>query len=388
MATEKLFYIDPYQTEFTAQVLRCEPGKHGYDVVLDRTCFYPEGGGQPWDTGVLGGVRVVEVHERSGEIVHCCLGPIQGEVRGCIDWARRFDFMQQHSGEHIVSGIIHGKYGYENVGFHLGAETVTIDVGGELNNAQLQEIEQLANAYLWSDTAANISWPDPETLETISYRSKKALSGDVRIVTFPGADCCACCGTHVRRSGEIGLVKFLSWQKFRDGMRVEMVCGKRALDYCSAVLAQNTQVSQLLSAKPLATAAAVAHLKSEHEAAAYRLTGLENQLFAGIAEVYTGASRVLHFEPGLSADSIRRLAVAIMDCSPGLVAVCSGADGEGYKYCLGQVDGDLRALTKDWNQSLNGRGGGKAFFSQGSVNASRSQIEAFWNKQSKGGFLC
>ena len=381
MATQKLFYIDPYQTDFTAQVLRCEPGKHGWDVVLDRTCFYPEGGGQPYDTGVLGGVRVTEVHERGEEIVHSCEGPVEGEVSGRIDWARRFDFMQQHSGEHIVSGIIHGKYGYENVGFHMGAELVTIDVGGELTDDQVREIESLANAYLWANASIEITWPSAEELETLTYRSKKALSGDVRIVRFPEADCCACCGTHVRQAGEVGLVKLLSCQKFREGVRIELVCGKRALDYCSAILAQNTQVSQLLSAKPMATGAAVARMKEENETLNYRIVGLEARVFADTAARYAGAERVLHFEPNLSSDGVRRLAVAIMEQTGGIVAVCSGSDGEGYKYCLGQTDGDLRALTKEWNATLNGRGGGKPFFSQGSVSAAREAIETFWNEK-------
>jgi len=380
MATEKLYYTDPYQTEFTAQVLRCEPGKHGWDVVLDRTCFYPEGGGQPYDTGILGGVRVTEVHERGEEIIHSCEAPVEGTVHGCIDWERRFDFMQQHSGEHIVSGIIHGKYGYENVGFHLGSDTVTIDVGGELTDEQVHEIESLANAYLWSNAAIDITWPSADELEHIAYRSKKALTGDVRIVAFPGADCCACCGTHVRQAGEVGLVKLLSCQKFREGVRIELLCGKRALDYCSAVLAQNTQVSQLLSAKPLATGAAVARMKEENEALNYRLTGLENRVFADTAAKYAEAERILHFEPNLSSDGVRRLAVAIMERTDGLVVVCSGSDNEGYKYCLGQNGGDLRAFTKEWNGALNGRGGGKPNFSQGSVTAAQTAIETFWNE--------
>jgi len=381
MATPKLYYDDVYQRTFSASVLRCSEGKHGWEVVLDRTCFYPEGGGQPCDTGTLGAARVTEVHESGDEIVHTCDAPLSGEVRGEIDWDRRFDLMQQHSGEHIVSGLIHAQYGYENVGFHMGADVITIDLSGELDEAALQEIERKANAYIWTDAEVRIEWPDADRLATIPYRSKKALTGAVRIVTFPGADCCACCGTHVRRTGEIGLVKLLSCQKFREGVRIEMLCGARALAYCSAIMAQNTQVSQMLSAKPLATAASVAQMKEENAALDYRRTGLENRIFAQTAAQYADAPRVLHFEDGLSSDAVRRLAVGIMERTNGRTAVFSGTDAAGYKYCLGQTGGDLREMTKAMNAALSGRGGGKPFFAQGSVSASRAEIEAFFAAQ-------
>ncbi len=380
MTTQKLFYEDPYQTEFTAQVLRCEQRQGGWDVVLDRSCFYPEGGGQPCDTGTLGLARVTDVHEREGEIVHRCTAPLSGRVSGRIDWARRFDLMQQHSGEHIVSGLIHARYGYENVGFHMGAEMITIDLSGELDEAALRDIEAQANAYLWRDEPVLVSWPTAEELAVLPYRSKKALTGAVRIVTFPGADCCACCGTHVRRTGEIGLVRLLSCQRFREGVRIEMLCGGRALAHDIALAEQNIRVSQRLSAKPMETAAAVERMQQENAALSYRVTGLENRVFAAIAAQYAGAARVLHFEPGLDSDGVRRLAAAVMERTPGLVAVCSGGDG-GYKYCLGQTGGDLRVLTRAWNAALQGRGGGKPFFTQGSVAADRAAIEAFWAAQ-------
>ena len=380
MATQKLFYENVYQTTFTAQVRSCTPGKHGYDVVLDQTCFYPEGGGQPWDTGTLNGVRVTEVHERGGEVVHCCEAPLEGDVTGCVDWDRRFDLMQQHSGEHIVSGLIHARYGYENVGFHMGAQTITIDLSGPMDETALREIEAAANAYLWKNIPVEISWPDPEALAQIPYRSKKELTGAVRIVTFPGADCCACCGLHVTRTGEIGLIKLLSCQKFHDGVRIEMLSGGRALAYCSQVMEQNTQVSRFLSAKPLATAAAVERLQQEAAAAAYRLVGVENQLFTQVAAQYAGQPRVLHITEALSGDALRRLTVAIARQSGGVVAVCAGADDAGYQYCLSGEAPALRTLVQAWNTALHGRGGGKGGFAQGSVQARKDEIAAFWAK--------
>ena len=211
MATEKLYYQDAHQAQFQATVLSCRPGKHGYDVVLDRTCFYPEGGGQPGDTGVLSGVRVTDTHEAGGEIVHYCEAPLaEGQtVEGTIDYERRFEFMQLHTGEHILSGVIHRRFGYENVGFHMGADFVTIDLSGMLTPEQVQSVEAEANEWIWKNVPVEVSYPDPEALKTIPYRSKKELTGQVRIVTIPGADICACCGTHVSNTGEIGLLRLV-----------------------------------------------------------------------------------------------------------------------------------------------------------------------------------
>ena len=233
METEKLYYVDQFIQEFPATVLSCEAGKNGYQVVLDCTAFYPEGGGQPADHGTLGSVHVTDVHEKDGVIFHTCDGPVEiGQmVNGRIDWARRFDHMQQHSGEHIISGILCADYHCDNVGFHLGAETVTIDYNADISWEQALDAERKANEVIWADQEVEIAYPDSEELAFIDYRSKKELTGQVRIVTFPEADCCACCGTHVARAGQVGLIKVLSCQKFREGVRLEIICGKRTLDY-------------------------------------------------------------------------------------------------------------------------------------------------------------
>ena len=230
METKKLYYDDPFLREFSAQVLSCEEVKGGFSVVLDATAFYPEGGGQPADRGTLGMIRVLDVHEKDGVITHLCDGGFEpGEtVKGAIDWARRFDHMQQHSGEHICSGLICERFGCDNVGFHMGADIVTIDFNAEIGWEELMEIEARANRYIYEDHAIDIQFHRGAELEAIDYRSKKPLEGDVRIVSFPGADCCACCGTHVSRSGQVGIVKFLSCQKFREGVRIELLCGERA----------------------------------------------------------------------------------------------------------------------------------------------------------------
>ena len=383
--TEKLYEQDPFLVKFEANVLSCEKGKKGFDIVLDRTAFYPEGGGQPFDTGRLesaGGerkVKVLEVHSREDGIVHTCNHPLEAgtAVTGVIDWDRRFDLMQQHSGEHIVSGLAHYLWGCENVGFHMGAEVITIDFDRPLTEEQFAQLERTANWHIWEiNLPVEITYPSSQELETIHYRSKKELTGQVRIVTFPGADCCACC--HVRYPAQVGLVKLLTMQKLREGVRIELVCGGRAFRYLDRALGQNIQVSRLLSAKVFETGAAVERLLRENESLKSRLMALEESRFAALAEQYRQAGDVLLFEDGLSPDGLRRLCGAVLHTCGGRCSCFSGDDSSGYKYAAGQLNGDLRGLVKELNQSLNGRGGGKPDFVQGGVQAKREEIEAFF----------
>ncbi|WP_308528499.1 alanine--tRNA ligase-related protein [uncultured Oscillibacter sp.] len=383
METEKLYYQDPYLTTFTAKVLTCEPAKTGFLVTLDRTAFYPEGGGQPADHGTLGAAAVTDVHEKDGVIFHTCDAPVEtgAAVEGSIDWPRRFDHMQQHSGEHILSGLLCSLYDCDNVGFHLGADTVTIDYNLELTWEQVLEAERRANETIWADTPVEITFPSPEALEQLHYRSKKELTGQVRIVTFPGADCCACCGTHVRRAGEVGLIKVLSCQKFREGVRMEILCGQRAYRYLSQVYDQDHAVAQLLSVKPQDTLAAVERQNAELTAAKQRMTELEDQLFSLRAQALTGLGDVLLVEPPMRPDGARKLADAVAKAAGGLAAVFSG-EGNSHVYALVQADGgDITPLVKRLNAALSGRGGGRNGFAQGSVQADGSAIRAFFHKE-------
>ena len=388
--TEKLYEQDPFLVKFEASVVSCVKGKKGFDVILDRTAFYPEGGGQPYDTGRLepaGGerkVKVLEVHSREDGIVHTCNHPLEPgtEVTGVIDWDRRFDLMQQHSGEHIVSGLAHYLWGCENVGFHMGAEVITIDFDRPLTEQQFATLEETANWHLWQiNEPVKITYPSPEELEQIHYRSKKALTGQVRIVEFPGADCCACCGTHVRYPAQVGLVKLLSMQKFREGVRIELVCGGRAFRYLNRTWDQNAQVSRFLSAKPFETAGAVERLLEENAALKSRLMALEESRFAALAGQYAGSGDVVLFEDGLSPDALRRLCDAVLHSCGGRCACFSGEDVSGYKYAVGQAGGDLRDFVKELNNTLSGRGGGKPDFVQGSVQAGRGDIETFFQRE-------
>ena len=379
METTKLYYEDPFLQGFTAAVTSCEEGKGGYLVTLDRTAFYPEGGGQPYDTGVLGEAKVLEVHDKNGVITHLCNKPLAvgASVEGKIDWARRFDHMQQHSGEHICSGLICERFRCDNVGFHMGTDTVTIDFNADISWEELMEIEEAANRYICEDHPIDIRFYRGAELDKVEYRSKKPLEGDVRIVAFPGADCCACCGTHVLRSGQVGLVKFLSVQKFREGVRIELLCGDRARRYLSACWEQSLHIGQALSVKPVASAAAVERLQSELGALKLRCAKLEESAFAQIAAQYEGKGDVLLFEDEMSGDSLRKLCDAVANACGGRCAVFAGTDGA-YKYAIGHAGGELRDFTKKMNAALSGRGGGKPNFVQGSVGCDRAAIEAFF----------
>ena len=382
METRKLYYEDPYLKTFSATVVDCFPRKNGWAVVLDQTCFYPEGGGQPGDEGTLNHVPVTDTHEKDGQILHYTDTPMEAStaVVGSINWDKRFDLMQQHSGEHMVSGVVHRIYGYDNVGFHMGADRITIDFSGILTEPQLQEVEREVNGRIWENVPIICRWPHEDELKSIPYRSKKELTGAVRIVEIPEADICACCGTHVTRTGEIGLVKLLTVEKFHSGVRVEMLCGKRAYEYLCAVNTQNRQVSQLLSAKVLETADAVRGLSRELEQRRQQVYALESQRFDDIARQHAGEGDVLLKLEGLEPDGVRRAAVALQEACGGRAAVFSGNDKDGYRYAVGLPDGDLRAWVRELNAALNGRGGGKPGFVQGSVQAKWDEIAAFMSR--------
>lgn len=378
--TKRLYYDDAYINEFTATVLECREEQNGYGILLDQSAFYPEGGGQPSDRGQIDGTEVVDVKEKCGELIHFTKEPVEKgrKVSGNIDWKRRFDLMQQHSGEHMVSGLIHEKYGYDNVGFHMGSDIVTIDFNGPLTMEELLAIEQKVNQKVWENTNVEIWYPSAQELDSLPYRSKKELTGKIRIVRFPGADLCACCGTHVKQTGEIGIIKILSCEKFREGVRVEMVSGRRVLEHLNMLQEQNHQISVLLSAKPSCTANAVSRLYEENFSLKGRVMQMEEKYFREEADKWSGKGDVLLVCSEMETESVRRLADAVMHTCGGRCAVFAGDDKNGYKYAMGQENGDLRDLTKEMNQTLQGRGGGKPFFVQGSVKSTEQEIRKFF----------
>ena len=380
METRKLYYEDSHLKTFTATVLSCVEGKKGFEIVLDATAFYPEGGGQDGDTGILGGVRVLDAKERETSVVHICEAPLEvgAVVEGAIDWEARFVRMQQHSGEHIVSGILNRRYGCHNVGFHMSSDIITIDFDCVIPKEDLPSIEAEANAAVWADLPVTCWYPSEEELPNVPYRTKRALPWPVRIVEIPGVDSCACCGTHVQRTGEIGLIRLFSAVKFRNGTRMEMACGKIALEVLNRAYEQNRLVSQAFSAKPEETGIAAQRMNETLESYKYRITGLEKRIFASVAESYAGKENAVHFEEGLDNTAVRELADVLADKVTGFAAVFSGSDESGYAFCLVTRSGDLRAFCREMTAALNGRGGGKPNFQQGRVNGTRAEIEAYF----------
>lgn len=382
MDLNRLYYKDAYIKEFTAKVVSCCEDKKGYAVILENTAFYPEGGGQPCDLGTLGDAKVNYVGEKDEEVIHYVDKALEvgTEVKGVIDWERRFDLMQQHSAEHIVSGMFHEKYGYNNVGFHMGADMITLDLDGELTWEEVQEIELKANKYVWSNVECKIFTSEGEELKALEYRSKKELEGAVRLVEFPGADLCACCGTHVKYSGELGIIKMFSCQGYKGGVRIEMLCGKRAFDHITAVMEQNKEISSRLSAKVKETAKAVDRLLNENQALKSTVIEMQFAKLESIVKEYAGKDSVIINESNLDPNGVRNLANMLMEngCT-GKIAVFSGDDEDGYKYAICEKEGDLREFIKEMNKTLNGRGGGKPFFAQGSVSAKWNEIEGFFN---------
>ncbi len=378
--TKKLYYEDCHLAAFTGRVISCEQGEKGYEIILDATAFYPEGGGQACDLGTLGGVAVLDVQEQGEEVVHLCAGPLeQGAlVEGVIDYDRRFHLMQQHTGEHIVSGIIHRRYGYHNVGFHMGANFIEIDFDGVIPAGDLPAIEQEANEALWKNLPVHCWYPSEEELPNVFYRTKKALPWPVRIVQVPGYDSCACCGVHVKHTGEVGMVKLFSVVGLRGGSRIEMACGAKALELLNRAYEQNRLVSQAFSAKVFETGTAAKRMNEALAAEKFRVTGLQRRLFTITADSYVNRGDVLHFEEGLEPALVRELADAIAAVCSGRAAVFSGTDETGYSYCLAAREGDLRSFGKEMNAALNGRGGGKPNFLQGSVKATRKAITEFF----------
>ncbi len=382
MEVKKLYYADCHMQTFSAVVTGCTPVKDGYAITLDATAFYPEGGGQPCDTGSLGDAVVSAVYENGDTVVHLCDKPLAegSTVVGTIDWARRFDFMQQHSGEHMVSGVIHRRYGYHNVGFHMGEDVVTVDFDGWIPQEALQEIEDAVNVAIWQNIPVRCYYPTEAELSRLPYRRKKDLPFPVRIVEIPNIDLCACCGTQVEYTGEIGLVKLLTCVKFHEGARIEMVCGKRALDLLGGIYHQNRQVSQMLSAKMQETVQAVRQMQESLTAEKFRSTGLEKRLFAYIAQSYAGKAFALHFEDGLSPAENRALCDQIAKACTVAVTL-SGTDTAGYSLCIISRTEDAKAIGSPAVRALQGRGGGKAEVFQGSLSATRKEIEKYFCQQ-------
>lgn len=363
--TIRLFDQDVTMLDFTARVLACRPAGEHWDVTLDRTAFFPEGGGQGADHGLLGNARVLDAHEKEGVVLHRTDAPLTvgDTVEGHVEAERRLSMMQQHTGEHILSGLICRLYGYHNVGFHIGTEAVTLDFNGPLTEAQALEAERLANECVWRDQPVHAWVPEKEELARLEYRSKKAIDGDVRIVSIDGVDTCACCGTHVPSTGMVGQIKVISVQKYKGGVRLSILCGMRALAMENQLLEENRAVSQALSAKTGELAPAVHRVIQERDDLRYRCEQLGMQLFAARAEgLRQQPVRVLEGDM-LSPAQLRKAASLLAEGGRyGLVLLKK--DG-GWSFALCAPDADARAAAQMLNARFGGKSGGPRDMVQG-----------------------
>ena len=377
----KLFYEDINITDFTATVLSCEPaeGDKLYKVLLDATAFFPEEGGQSADKGTLNSLPVADVQIENDCIYHYVEKPLEAgtTVSGHVDWEQRFDFMQQHSGEHIISGLVHKHFGYNNVGFHLSVNEVTLDFNGELTNEQLLAIEKEANQVVFQNLPIQISYPSKEELTDLAYRSKIEIEGQVRIVTIPGVDVCACCAPHVSRTGAIGLIKIINCQSHRGGVRLNILCGQRALSDYNAKQNSVSTISVLLSAKQNLVSDAVNRLKEENLQ--------QKEKYNTLQAIYLDACLCALPSPAETADAILFVGpmdtIAIRNAVNGLVtryrgycAIFSGTETEGYQFIVGSQSADCKVLAQTFREKLGAKCGGNTPMIQGSITATQNAI--------------
>lgn len=379
--TEKLYYSDGHLSRFTARVTSCEKEDGTWAVKLDRSAFFPGGGGQEADEGVLSDMKLLGLREEGEDIVHLTPAPLEpgALVEGRIDWPLRFSRMQGHSGEHILSGTVHRLFGYDNVGFHMGEEAITIDFSGELSREDLSRAELEANRAIWRDVPVRTLLPTPGELAAMDYRSKKELTGQVRIVKIEGVDLCACCAPHVSHSGEVGLLKIIDSMRHRGGTRLTLLCGEAALLDYEALHENNAAVSAALSAKRLETGGAIARVMAEQEERRAELTKLKRELLQlKAAALRPTEGSICIFESDIDMITLRELVNAGSELAGKVCAGFAGTDGD-YKYIIGSRTVPLRARAKEINAAIDGRGGGSDAMIQGTSRARREDIERYFN---------
>lgn len=375
--TEKLFYRDSHMTTFSACVMQCEQSGDYYEVVLDRTAFFPTGGGQSADTGMLGNVKVLDVKEKQDEVYHIVDGPLQvgDTVEGVLDWEERFSKMQQHSGEHIVSGIVHQMFGYDNVGFHMGTDAITMDFNGVITPSQLKEIEQKANQVVVKNVAILDHYPTKEELKEIAYRSKIEIEGQVRLIEIPEVDTCACCAPHVKKTGEIGLIKLTNVQNYKGGVRVSMLCGFRALLDYNEKAESVRNLSMMLSAKEREVVEEVARLQEDLNDKKQTIARLQKEILVRKVEALSEIETcMVLFEKELDGNGPRELMNLLLEKGAQIGAVFAGTKETGFRYVIGSKELDVRPFAKALNTAFNGRGGGKSEMVQGSLSGNEEAI--------------
>ena len=385
MTTEKLYYIDSHLLDFEATVLDCRQAEKGWAVILDRTAFFPEGGGQQADTGLIGTAPVRDVQEQGGEILHFCgeALPVGVHLPCRVEREQRLVRMQNHSGEHIVSGLAHKLYGCENVGFHMGGDCMTIDFDRELSWQQLMEIETLANEAVRDNLPVLCSFPEGEALEKLEYRSKLELTENVRIVEIEDVDVCACCAPHLASTAEVGMIKILDSERRRrggEGVRISMLCGLDAYENAVVTQNNNTEISMMLSAKRNETAAAVHRVMAERDKLKARVSELSRELaMCRAAAISPTEGNICIFDSTLDEPALRTLINEAVKKCGGVAAVFSGSDDTGFRYIIGSRSVDLRSAAKVINAGISGRGGGSPEMIQGNCTACTETIQKFLN---------
>lgn len=382
MITEKLYDIDSHIKSFNTAVISCCEGENGFEIILGKTAFFPEGGGQASDTGKIANANVSDVQIVNDEIIHYTDKALQpnDEVFCEIDWEQRFRRMQNHSGEHIVSGIVHKLYGYENVGFHLG-DDVTIDFNGELTREQLLDIEKRANEAIYKNAGFTCEYPDEKTLKSLNYRSKLDLTENVRIVTIEGYDVCACCAPHVHSAGEIGIIKILDFSRHRGGIRVHLLCGRDALEDYEKKYDNIRAVATVLCAKQNETAAAFERFNEEHGLLKAELASLKRELARLKASAMENTDEcILIFESNADMNDLRKLVLNGAEKTTKLCAGFSGNDDSGYRFAIASKSIDLCKRSKEITESLNGRGGGSSELLQGNAASTKIDIKKYFKE--------
>ena len=363
--TIRLFDQNPQLREFTAQVLACEEKNGQYLVTLDRTAFFPEGGGQGADHGTLGGANVLDAHEKAGVITHMTDAPLTvgDTVTGCVDSLRRLTMSQQHSGEHMFSGMVCRLFGYDNVGFHIGSDAVTMDFNGPLTEEDVRRVEMLVNEAIWADLPIEAYVPDKAALDAMTYRSKKAIDGDVRIVNIPGVDTCACCGTHLPTTGGVGQVKVIGLMKYKSGVRVSILCGIRALEYENMVQQQVKEISQTLSVKLHETADAAKKLLAERDHLRYVNEQLGMRLFEAEARAQMDKDVRVVVADMLAASQLRKAAGMLAQGAKYALVIAPREDG--WNFAISSQTEDVRPATRALCAAFGGKGGGPKDMTQG-----------------------
>lgn len=372
--TQKLYEQNSHLKNFTATVLNCEKRQDFYAVVLDKTAFFPESGGQIGDKGYIGKTFVFDTQIENETIYHFTKEEVNvGETVDCrIDWYTRFQNMQNHSGEHIISGLVHKHFGFDNVGFHLSNNEMTLDFNGFLDEHDLEKIETLANEAIFNNVPFKAYFP--ENFKELEYRSKLDLTENVRIVEIEGIDRCACCAPHVDSAAEIGLIKILNSTKNKGGVRLFVKCGIRALDYYNLLLKNTAKISDMLCVKREETSLGVEKLLEQMGELKLKNTDLKHRLINEKVNNFNNDCEITAlFECDFDIKELQMYADKLYKTYGGIRAVFSGNDGE-YAFAICGDEKTLAELLKKLKETLNVRGGGRNSMIQGTIFATKEEI--------------